>query len=116
MAPLHWGQSRWKETPFDSVARYIRTGMATIPKRITPFHIDRMNALYKSARDCQSESGLARLDRRGHGGSGGLAGTVRGDPGQRQPQLEPAVAAATGGDVAAVRLDQAAGDRQPQAG
>ncbi len=34
------GQRRRKETPLDSLARYIRTGMATIPKLMAPRHID----------------------------------------------------------------------------
>jgi hypothetical protein len=37
-----WGQSKRKETPPPlSVATYIRTGMATIPKLIAPRHIER---------------------------------------------------------------------------
>ena len=35
------GQSRRKETLFDSVARYIRTGIATIPKLMAPRHMER---------------------------------------------------------------------------
>jgi hypothetical protein len=36
------GQSRLNETLLElSVARYKRTGMATIPKLMTPFQIDR---------------------------------------------------------------------------
>src|SRR5262245_57435314 len=35
------GQSRRNETLFDSVARYRRTGIATMPKLMAPRHIDR---------------------------------------------------------------------------
>jgi hypothetical protein len=30
-----------KDTLFDSVARYMRTGMATMPKLMAPLHIER---------------------------------------------------------------------------
>src|SRR3979411_3001717 len=35
------GQSRRNETLFDSVARYRRTGMATMPKLMAPRHMER---------------------------------------------------------------------------
>src|SRR6266511_3803448 len=42
MRDLCSGQSRLKDTLLElSVARYMRTGMATIPKLITPFQIER---------------------------------------------------------------------------
>src|SRR2546427_10725639 len=34
-------QSWWKEAEWDSVATYRRTGMLTIPKLTTPFHMER---------------------------------------------------------------------------
>jgi hypothetical protein len=44
------GQSRLNETLLElSVARYNRTGMATIPKLITPFQIERGIAITSPA-------------------------------------------------------------------
>ena len=36
-----FGQSNRNETLFDSVARYSRTGIATMPKLMAPRHMDR---------------------------------------------------------------------------
>ena len=48
------GTAHLNETDFDSVARYSLTGMATMPKLMAPFHIDR--CMDQSSHKCQGRA------------------------------------------------------------